>query len=187
MVLCLREPPGGFCDIGCCCCCCCCYFPHWRFLRFQATFPCHQHSTLASQAREGLRQFWALPWLLLVALLFPGFFVNCSTVGATVLSRYFLPTGVFYLTLLLHIFGTFCDSDAGRNTLSRILLCAAHTELSLPADPWTGTTHIVVTRPLVYQLRQWDTKYRVEIELLNMFRLFKFKWKGYKNTLNKTW
>ena len=27
MVLCLREPPGGFCDSGCSCCCSC--FPHW--------------------------------------------------------------------------------------------------------------------------------------------------------------
>ena len=26
---CLREPPGGFCDVGCCC-----FLPHWRFLTF---------------------------------------------------------------------------------------------------------------------------------------------------------
>ena len=84
IVLCLGEPPGGFCDVGCCCCC----FAHWKFVRFWATFPCHRHSS------------------------------------ATVLSRPFLPTGVFYLTLFLHIFDTFCDSDVDRNTPSRILLCA---------------------------------------------------------------
>ena len=37
---------------------------------FQATLPCHRHCTLASQAREGLHQFWALPWLLLIAISF---------------------------------------------------------------------------------------------------------------------
>ena len=61
----------------------------------------------------------------------------------------------------------------------------ALTELSLPADAWTWTTHIVVTRLLIYQLRQWATKYRVKIKLLNMFCLFKVIWKDYKSTLNK--
>ena len=48
------KPLGAFCDVGCC------GFSHWRFLSFRATFSCHQHSTLASQAREGFHQFWAL-------------------------------------------------------------------------------------------------------------------------------
>ena len=43
-------------------------FPHWRFLRFRATLPCHRHSTLACDAREGLHPLGALPWLLSVAL-----------------------------------------------------------------------------------------------------------------------
>ena len=51
-------------------------------------------------------------------------FPSHFTASATILSRHFLPAGVFYLTLLPYIFGTFCDSDAGRNTPSRILLCA---------------------------------------------------------------
>ena len=54
----------------------------WRFLwcwlsfccsslfRFQATLPCLRHSTLASQAHEGLHQLWALPQLLLIAFCF---------------------------------------------------------------------------------------------------------------------
>ena len=43
------------------------------------------------------------------------------------------------------------------------------TELSLPADAWSWTTHIVDTRPLVYQLRQFATKYRVKTKLMDMF------------------
>ena len=68
---------------------------------FQATLPCHRHSILASQTREDLHQLWALPWLLLIAFSFS------STASATVLSGHLLPTGVFYLTLLPNIFGTF--------------------------------------------------------------------------------
>ena len=60
---------------------------------FQATLPYHQHSTLASQIRQGLSsaELWAL----------------ARSASATVLSEHFLPTGLFYLTLLLDIFGTF--------------------------------------------------------------------------------
>ena len=42
---------------------------------------------------------------------------------------------------------TFGDSDAGRNTPSRTLLCACPTP---PADAWFWTTHIVDTRPLFF-------------------------------------
>ena len=62
--------------------------------RFQATLPCHRHSTLYSQAHEGLHQLWALPRLLLIAFSFS------STVSAMALSGHFLPTDIFYLTLL---------------------------------------------------------------------------------------
>ena len=61
---------------------------------FQTTLSCHRHSTLVSQARKGLYQLWVLPRLLLIAFSFS------STASATVLSGHFLPTGVFYLTLL---------------------------------------------------------------------------------------
>ena len=67
---------------------------------FQATLPCHWHSTLASQTCEVLHQLWALPWLLLIPFSFS------STASAMVLSGRFLPTAVFYLTLLLDILGT---------------------------------------------------------------------------------
>ena len=78
----------------------------------------------------------------------------------------------------------FCDSNAGRYTphpgSSSV---PALTEPSLPADAWTWTIHIVVTRPLIYQLRQWATKYRVKIKLLNMFHLFKV----YVKTIKTLW
>ena len=61
---------------------------------FQATSLCDRHSTLASQTREGLHQLWALPRLLSIVFSFS------STMSATVLTGNFLPTGVFYLTLL---------------------------------------------------------------------------------------
>ena len=68
---------------------------------FQATLLCHRHSTLASQTCESLQQLWALPWLLSIAFSFS------STTSPTVLSGHFLPTGIFYLTHLPDIFGTF--------------------------------------------------------------------------------
>ena len=99
MVLCLGEPPRRFLllllfifvssfHFWSSFCCCCSSF------HFQAVFPCHRHSTLAFQARESFHQLWALAWLLLIAFAFP------SIASATVLSGRFLPTDVFYLTLL---------------------------------------------------------------------------------------
>ena len=70
------------------------------FIFFQATLPCHRHSTLASQAREGIHQLWALPRLLLIAFSFS------STVSATNLRGHCLPAGFFYLRLLPKIFGS---------------------------------------------------------------------------------
>ena len=70
------------------------YFVVVSSFDFQATLPCHRHSTLVSQAHDGLQQLWALPRLLLIASFFS------STASATVLSGHFLSTGVFYLTLL---------------------------------------------------------------------------------------
>ena len=56
---------------------------------------------------------------------FARLFRHSLIASATVLSGRFLPTGVFYLTLLHRNFlAHFCDSDEGRNTPSRILLCA---------------------------------------------------------------
>ena len=87
----------GFCDVGCCS-----LFivvlHSLMSLHFRAISPCHRHSTLASQACEGLHQLWALPWLLSIAFAFSS--------SAMVVSGNFLPTGVFYLTLLSPTFLT---------------------------------------------------------------------------------
>ena len=107
MLLCLGEPPVRF---FCCCCwflmcifiCRCSSFCFCFSFYFQATSPCHRHSTLASQALEGLLQLWAQSRLLLIAFSFS------STTNATDLSRHLLSTDVFYLTLLPNIFGTTC-------------------------------------------------------------------------------
>ena len=67
---------------------------------FQATLPCHRHSTLASQTREGLHQLWALPQLLSIAFSF------LSTASAMVLSGHFYSQAFFTLpsfpTFLAH-------------------------------------------------------------------------------------
>ena len=77
---------------------------------------------------------------------------------------------VFYLTLLhrhfWHVLVTQIRAGTPHPGSSSV---PALTELSLPADAWTWTTHIVVTRPLIYQLRQWATKCRFKIKLTNMF------------------
>ena len=100
-------------------------------------------------------------------LTFLGFF------SATVLSGHFLPTGVFYPTLLR------LWLRCGQETPSRIFLCAYLHRLTLPADAWTWTVDVWITRLLIYQLCQWATKYRVKTELLSMFRLFKVICKDY--------
>ena len=96
-------------------------FPHWRFLRFRATLPCHRHSTLACddvKASNGSE-------------LYPGY---SFTASATVLSGDILPKGVFYLTLLdryfWHVFVTQMHAGTPHPT-------STLTELSLPADTWS--------------------------------------------------
>ena len=168
MVLCLGEPPGGFCDVGCgCCCCCCCCFTHWRFLRFRAIFPCHRHSTPASQAREGLHRLWliwALRWLLSVALSFARLFTSqfyrerYGFEWAIFSHRCFLPYAPS--PTFLEQFVTQMRVGTPHPGSSSV---PGLTELSLPADAWAWTTHIVVTRPLIYQFCQWATKYRAKI------------------------
>ena len=120
MVLCLGERLGRFLW----CWLLLLFFPHWRFLRFRATFSCHRHSTLASQTREGLHQLWALRWLISVTLLSARLFRHRFTASATVLSGHFFTYWRFLPYASHRHFATVCDSDAGRNTPSRILLCA---------------------------------------------------------------
>ena len=122
MVLCLGEPLGGLCHLGCCC-----YFPHWRILCFRAIFPCHQHLTLASQTCECLQQLWALTWLISFALLLPGFSVTVLPRALRFWGGILYPQAFFTLHTFprfLALFVVFVTQMRGRNTQSRILLCA---------------------------------------------------------------
>ena len=161
-------------------------FPHWRLLLFWATFPCHRHSTLASQAHECLQRLWALPWLLPVALLFARlfpseFYHECYGFQWTFFThRRFLAyaSSATFLEQLL----TQMRAGARYPASSSV---PALTELSLPAGVWTWTIDVGITRPLIYQLHQWATKYRVKIELLNIFRLF--IWNSFEKTIKTLW
>ena len=101
-------------------------FPHWRILHFRTTFPCHRRFTLASQAREVLHHLWVLPWLLSVALLFPGFSVTVLPRALGFWEGILDPQAFFTLCsftdILWHVFVT--QMRAGTPTPSRMLLCA---------------------------------------------------------------
>ena len=184
MVLCLGEPSGGLCDVGCCCCC----FSSLEVFMFSGYF------SMPSALHPGFSGTWRPPLALSSTLAT----FDCFTFARLFRHSFTASTTVFLWAFFTHrcflpyapspkFLTRFCYSDVGRNTPSRILLCACPTELSLLADTQTWTTHIVVTRPLIYQLHLWATKYKVKIELLNIFCLFKVICKDYKNTLNKTW
>ena len=167
MVLCLGEPLGGLCHVGCCC-----YFPHWRILCFRAIFPCHQHLTLASQTCECLQQLWALTWLISFALLLPGFSVTVLPRALRFWGGILYPQAFFTLHTFprfLALFVVFVTQMRAGTPNPGFSSVPTLTGLSLTADVWTWTTHIVITRPLIYQLRQWATKYRVKTNELNMF------------------
>ena len=123
------------------------FCPYWTFLRFLDAFPCHRHPTLACQGRERFHQLWTL---------YPGYFRLLYFFQAF-LSHFYRERYGFEWVFFTHRrflpctssphCGTFCDTDADRNTPFRILLCACPTP---PADAWSSTTHIVDTRPLVH-------------------------------------
>ena len=136
---------------------------------------------------------WRLPPALSSTLAIFGCFTfarlfhHIFTTSGKVLSGHFLPTGVFDVALLPHIFDTFCDSDDGRNTPSRILICACPHRV-VPSGWRTDLNYSYCSyKTIDLSIAQWATKYRVKIKLLNMFCLLKVIGKDYKNTLNKTW
>ena len=93
---CLREPPGRFCDVGCCC-----FWPHWRFF-ISLLFDVIPHPSVDYH--------WVFAPILYSqsspSQIDSGHFhFNFSrlfnfTASGTVLSERFLPTGVFYPTVL---------------------------------------------------------------------------------------
>ena len=91
---CLGELLGGFCDVGC-------YFIVVLHFTFDLDFVAVLHFV----SRLLYHVTGTPPWRLR-----PGkiAFSFSSTASAIVLSGHFLPTGVFYLTLLSNIYGTTC-------------------------------------------------------------------------------
>ena len=120
MVLFFGEPLGGFCDVGCWCCC----FSSLVVFMFPGYF------YLPPALHPGFSGPWRPPLSLSSTLAtfgcftFARIFRHSFTASATVLSGIFYPQAFFTLCSFTAIFGTFCGSDAGRNTPSRILLCA---------------------------------------------------------------
>ena len=151
----------------------CCFLWCWLlllFLCFRASFPCHRHSTLSSQAREGLDRFWALPWLLLIALLYRHIF----TAGARVLSGHFLPTGVFYLALLPNIFATACFYQGLPGSRQFFLEVCRPSCWSSKHRPGSSVC-LIHSNPRSYYYKLLVVKSLVICPLLvlNSFRLFK--------------
>ena len=100
-------------------------FPNWRFLCFRTTFLCHRHSNPASQPVKASTGSELYPGYFRLTYFLPGFFRHSFTTSATVLSGHFFTHRLFFtLRSFTKIFRTVCDSDTGRNTPSRILLCA---------------------------------------------------------------
>ena len=127
----LEEPTGGVFDVGYCCC----------FTSLDV-FTCPGYLSLLPALHPGFPGPWRPPPALSSTLAtfdcftFARLFHHSFTASATVLSGCFLPTVVFYLALLTHILSRFCDSDAGRNSPSRILFWPALTKLFVAAEDW---------------------------------------------------
>ena len=116
----LEEPPGGSCNVGCCCC-----FSSLEVFTFPGYF------SLPSALHSGFSGPWRPPPALsstpatFGCFTFSRFFRYSFTASATVFSGHFLPAGVFLPHAPSPAFlARFSDSDEGRNTPSRILVCA---------------------------------------------------------------
>ena len=148
MVLCLGELPGGFYDVGCCCC----FFSMEIF-----TFP--GYFSMPPTLHPSFSGLWRPPPALSSTLAtfgcftFARLFCHSFIASATVLSGHFLSTGAFLTyapsPTFLARFVTQMWAGIPHPESSSV---PALTELSLPAGAWTWTTHIAVTRPLIYQL-----------------------------------
>ena len=164
---CLGEPPGDFCDVGCCRC-----FTLLEVFLPPLLFDAVPHTSVSYcqvftpilyfQLSSSQSDLWHFH------ITFLSFSVTALP-RVVVLSRHFLPTGASYLALLPHILARFVTQVRAGTPHSGSSSAPSLTELPFPADTWCWATHVVDTRPLVYQLRQWATEYKVT-NLLNMFQ-----------------
>ena len=122
MVLAWGEPPGGNCDVGCCCC-----FTSQEVFLPSLVFDIIPHSSVSyrqifrpilyfqgSSLQSDLQHFH---------LTFLGFSVTPYCKCYSFDWAFFTHRRFLRRTPSPYV-GMFCDSDAGRNTPSRILLCA---------------------------------------------------------------
>ena len=118
---CLGEPPGGFCDVGCCC------FTSLEVFLPSLLFDVIPHSSVSYrrvftpilyfQPSSSQNDSWHFHLTVL------GFSVTALPRVLRFWACIFYPQAFF----TFHSFPRFwhvCDSDAGRNTPSRIVLCA---------------------------------------------------------------
>ena len=111
---CLREPPGGVCDVGCC------FWPHSRFF-ISLLFDVTRHPSV--DYRQGFyTPFYTFSPAHRRAIR--------DTFILTFLGFSFLPrvlrfwVSIFYPRAFFTLHSFVCHSGEGRNTPSRILLCA---------------------------------------------------------------
>ena len=122
--------------------------------------------------------FYFAGYFFLPPALHPGFSDQTSTcftfakLFRHILRRalWFLPTGNFYLALLPHSLTHFMTQMRAGTPHPGYSSMPAFIELSLMTGAWFWTTHIADSRPLVYQLCQWASKYKLKAKLLNMFQ-----------------
>ena len=151
---CLGEPPEGFCDVGGCCC----FYLTGGFYVYGLFF--FATGTL----------LWLLPSPALNSTLaifgfftFARLFRHIFTASATVEWAFFTHRCFFTLRSTFSTFLTrFVTQMRAGTPHPGSSSVSALKELSLPAGAWAWATHIVVTRPLIYQLRRWATNYRVK-------------------------
>ena len=133
MLLCLGEPPEGFYDVGCCCCC----FASSEVFTFPGYFslPLALHPTFSGPQMPPPTMSSTLATF--GCFTFARLFRDSFTVSVTVLSGHFLPTGVFYLTLLHRHFWHVVTQRRAGTSHPGSSLASTLTELSLLTDAWT--------------------------------------------------
>ena len=119
---CLGKPPGGFCDVGCCCCC----FTSLEVFMFPGyvSLPLALHPSFSGPWRpppalsSTLDTFGCFTFVRLFRHSLKPYRKCYGFKRVFFTHRYFLSSTPF------PHFDTTCDSDAGRNTPSRIPLCS---------------------------------------------------------------
>ena len=142
---------------------------------FSSFIAFRRHSSFFREPSPGFSTHFILSaqliaeWFAELLFQLSGLFRHSLTASATVLIGRFLPPDSFYFALISHILARFVTQMLAGAPHPGSSSVPALTKLSFPADAWSWTTDVVDRRPLVYQLHQWATTYKVT-KLLNMFQ-----------------